>query len=366
MARAFPAAPLLARRLDTQGVSQALGSGVVDSLRHLLAVQAQDHYASLWALGLRTRGTDEAAVETAVRERRIVRSWPMRGTLHLVAADDLRWMLALMASRIIALDSKRIERDFGLHERALDLCREAVVRVLEGGRCLSRPALYVALAERGIDVAGPRGLQILGRLAHEGLLCQGPREDRQPTFVLLDEWIAPQAMPGQDEMLATLARRYIRGHGPASVRDLAWWSGLTLRDAQRAWDLARPYFDVLQQDGIEYGFIESDFIESARPTSQAAVHLLPAFDEYLVGYADRSAMIAPADLRRVVGANGLFNPSVIIGGRVAATWKRTLRKDRVDISWMPLRALTASELKGIARAAKGYGRFLGLPVQLNA
>ena len=353
--------PLLQWRLARQGISSALTDQVAATVRHLLAVQAQDHYASLWALGLRTRGVDESAVEVAVRERRIVRSWPMRGTLHLVAAEDLRWMLALMASRIIALDSKRIERDFGLHERALGPCREAVLRALEGGRCLSRPALYAALAERGIDIAGPRGLQILGRLAHEGLLCQGPREGRQPTFVLLEEWIAPQTAPDQDEALGNLARRYMAGHGPASVRDLAWWSGLTLRDAQRAWDLARPHFDVMQHDGVEYAFVEG-----ALPAGKPAVHLLPAFDEYLVGYADRSAMIAPADLRRVVGANGLFNPSVIIGGRVAATWKRELRKDRVEISCMPLRPMTASELKAITRAARDYGRFLGLPVQLNA
>lgn len=361
MAKASSAPSLLALRLATQGVSRALGVEVVESVRHLLAVQAQDHYASLWALGLRTHEADEVAVETAVRERRIVRSWPMRGTLHLVAAEDLRWMLSLMAARIIALDSKRIEREYGLHDLALGRCRDAVVRVLEGGRSLSRPALYAALAEHGIDVAGPRGLQIIGRLAHEGLICQGPRADKQPSFVLLDEWLPPQPARDRDEALAELARRYIAGHGPASVRDLAWWSGLTLRDAQVAWDLARPAFEVMQVDGIDYAFIANDL-----PVTKPAVHLLPAFDEYLVGYADRSAMIAPADLRRVIGANGLFNPTVIIGGRVAATWKRELRRDRVDISCLPLRALSRSELQAITRAAKDYGRFLGLPVQLSA
>lgn len=353
--------PLLRLRLHRQGIGAPLGRDATETVQHLLAVQAQDPAAAQWALGLRTSGTAEADIERAVQERRIVRSWPMRGTLHLVAAEDLRWMLALMASRIIALDSKRIEREFGLHDQALGHCRDAVERVLEGGRSLSRPALYAALAERGIDVAGPRGLQIIGRLAHEGLICQGPRTDKQPSFVLLEEWLPPQAALDRDEALAKLARRYIAGHGPANVRDLAWWSGLTLRDAQRAWDLARSDFSVMHQDGIEYGFVEND-VSPGKPS----VHLLPAFDEYLVGYADRSAMIASADLRRVIGVNGLFNPTVIIGGRVAATWKRELRKDRVDITCQPLRTLSSSELKAIARAAKDYGRFLGLPVQLNA
>ncbi|GGD51055.1 winged helix DNA-binding domain-containing protein [Pseudoxanthomonas indica] len=360
MARTSAASSLLARRLATQGVSQSLGGSVLESVRHLLAVQAQDHYASLWALGLRTRDADEATVERAVRDRLIVRSWPMRGTLHLVAAEDLRWMLSLMAARIIGLDRARIERDFGLHEQALGRCRDAVVRVLEGGRALSRPTLYAALAARGIDIAGPRGLQILGRLAHEGLICQGPREGKQPTFVLLDEWLAPQPTLDRDEALAMLARRYVAGHGPASVRDLAWWSGLTLSDAQRAWDLARSDLETLQHDGVEYAFVERGLAE-AKP----AIYLLPAFDEYLVGYADRAPMIPPQHHRRVVCANGLFNPTVIIGGRVAATWKRELRKDRVDITLAPLRALNASERKAIARAARDYGRFLGLPVQLD-
>lgn len=353
--------PLLRLRLHRQGIGAPLGRDATEAVQRLLAVQAQDLAASQWALGLRTPGTGEADIDHAILERRIVRSWPMRGTLHLVAAEDLRWMLSLMASRIIALDSKRIEREFGLHDQALGHCRDAVVRVLEGGRSLSRPALYAALADRGIDVAGPRGLQILGRLAHEGLICQGPRADKQPSFVLLEEWLPPQATLDRDQALAELARRYIAGHGPASVRDLAWWSGLTLRDAQVAWDLARPAFEVMQVDGIDYAFVASEL-----PVTQPAVHLLPAFDEYLVGYADRSAMIAPADLRRVIGANGLFNPTVIINGRVAATWKRELRKDRVDITCLPLRALSAGELKAITRAAKDYGRFLGLPVQLTA
>lgn len=351
---------VLRMRLAYQGIRAPLHDDVAATVGHLLAVQAQDHYASLWAVGMRTRGASEGDVEQAIRERRIVRSWPMRGTLHLLAAQDLRWMQRLLATRVMALDAKRIERDHGLDARAIDHCRDVVGKLLQGGHVLSRPALYAGLSQAGIDVAGPRGLQILGRLAHEGWICQGPREGKQPTFVLVDDWLPAQAALDRDEALCTLAERYVRGHGPATVRDLAWWSGLTLRDAQHAWDLARPNFSFINCDGVEYAFIERDL-----PPTKPAIYWLPAFDEYLVGYQDREAMIPSAQLRRVVGANGLFNPTVIVDGRVVGTWKRTLGKSTVTLALSPLDTLSATQTKAIARAAQSYGRFLGLPVQLQ-
>lgn len=350
---------LLALRLAHQGISRARSGDVASTVRHLLAVQAQDHYASLWALGLRTAGITEAEVERAVADRHIVRSWPMRGTLHLLAAEDLRWMLALLASRVVDLDRKRIERDHGLDARTLGKYSDVIQRLLEGGKVMTRPALYEALAAQGITTEGSRGLQILGYLSHVGLLCQGPREGKQSTFVLLEEWLLPQPARDRDDALGELARRYVAGHGPATVRDLAWWSGLTLRDAQCAWDLARADFSTFTHDGIEYAFLDRD-IDVARP----ATYLLPAFDEYLVGFADRGQMIDAANMRRVIGANGLFNPTVVINGRVAATWKRELRKDGVVVTLAPLRGLSATEWKGVAKAAIRYGEFLGLPVQL--
>lgn len=352
--------PVLAMRLAHQGISRALTGDVAATVHHLLAVQAQDHYASLWALGLRTQATTrEADVEQAVADRRVVRSWPMRGTLHLVAAEDLRWLLALLAARVVDLDRKRIERDYGLDARTLGRYTEVIQRLLEGGKAMSRPALYEALAGQGIATEGSRGLQILGHLSHVGVLCQGPRDGKQSTFVLLDDWLAPQPMRDRDEALGELALRYVRGHGPATSRDLAWWAGLTLRDAQRAWELARAEFSTFEHDGTTYSFVERD-ADLGKP----AIFLLPSFDEYLVGFADREAMIAAADLRRVVGINGLFSPTVVIHGRVAATWKRELRKDGVAVTLTPLRALSATELKGAARAVARYGEFLGVPARL--
>lgn len=355
--------PLTQPRLRQQGISTPLGDDPAATVRHLLAVQAQDYYGSLWAVGLRTSGAREADVERAIAERRIVRTWPMRGTLHLVAPEDARWMLALMASRAIARDRARQEREFGLDARTTGRCAEVITRLLEGGRQMTRGALYEALAERKIDTEGQRGLHILGRLAHEGLICQGPREGKQPTFVLLDEWIPETAVLDRDEALAELARRYFAGHGPATVQDLAWWSGLTVRDAQAAVDAAKPALAHRDHEGVRHWFAASAPEPAPAPP---AVHLLPPFDEYLVGYKDRGAALDAAHSRQVIGINGLFNPSLVVDGRVAALWKRTLGRQGATLTLTALRPLRKADRPALTRAAKRYGEFIGLPVTLEA
>lgn len=350
-------------RLHRQGISAPLGDDPAVTVRHLLAVQAQDYYGSLWAVGLRTTGAREADVERAIADGRIVRTWPMRGTLHLVAPEDARWMLALMAGRALDRDRARQERDFGLDARTTRRCAEVITRLLEGGKRMTRGALYEALAERRIETDGPRGLHILGRLAHEGLICQGPREGKQPTFVLLDEWIPPTPPRDRDEALGELARRYFVGHGPATVQDLAWWSGLTLRDAQAAVDIAKPALSPHDHDGARYWFAGV-----AEPPAPAvpAVHLLPPFDEYLVGYKDRSAVLDAAHHRQVIGINGLVSPSLVVDGRVTALWKRSLGRQGATLALTPLQPLRKRDHAPLARAAARYGEFIGQPVAFDA
>lgn len=355
------ASPLALQRLHQQGISAPIPGQIAQTVRHLLAVQAQDYHGALWAIGLRSAGAVEADVEQAIAERRIVRTWPMRGTLHFIAAEDARWMLALMAARTLARDGKRQEREFGLDAKSVASYAELVRRLLEGGRGMTRAALYEALQRKGIATDGQRGLHILGRLAHEGVLCQGPRESRQPTFVLLDDWLPAAPALDREAALAELARRYYAGHGPATVQDLAWWSGLTVRDAQAATASVAGSLSWRDHDGQRHWFGEREDAEAAKPS----IHLLPPFDEYLVGYRDRSAALEPAHVRRVVGINGLFSPSIAIDGRIAATWKRHLRKDGASLVLTALRPLRAADLTGIRRAAARYGRFIGQAVTVS-
>jgi hypothetical protein len=344
-------------RLGTQGVSLPRFDTPESVVSWLGAVQAQDWYGSLWAVGSRMRTATESTIEQAIADGSIVRTWPMRGTLHFVAPADVRWMLQLLASRVVAANRARLERDYGLDETMLKRARKVVEKALRGGQPMARGDLYAALDAGGIGNERMRGPDVTGWLAQQGVICGGPRAGRQPTFVLLDAWVASTPSKTRDEALHALALRYFRSHGPATAQDLAWWSGLTVKDAQLAAALAEPELQVLDVAGKRY--LHGD---TAEPMSAGGVHLLAPFDEYLVGYRDRSAAVEPALTRQVIGINGLVNASVLVDGKVVGTWKRVLGRDRVSIEVAPFRALRRGEQAPLKRAMKRYAAFIGKPL----
>lgn len=343
---------LTARRLHAQGISAPAAASPADAVRHLGAMQAQDYHAALWAVGLRTQGATRAQVEDAIQRGEIVRTWPMRGTLHLLAREDVRWMVALLAPRVQAANAARIARDLGLDATTLARGRHVVEHALAAGTPVARSALYACMDAAGFASAHQRGLHLLNWLAHEGAICQGPRHGKQPTFVLMDAWVPPGAPLARDEALHRLALRYLQGHGPATTADLAWWSGLTQKDALRALELAGSALEKETHDGITWWWRA----DAPLPARSRAIHLLPAFDEYLIGYRDRTPVLDAAHARRVIGINGLVAATAIVQGRVAATWKRA---GDSDVALDPLRALADAEHEGIRRAARRWRRFLG-------
>jgi hypothetical protein len=343
-------------RLRRQAIADPRFDTPADVVRWFGAMQAQDYLGASWAVGLRMRDATQASVEQAIADRSIVRTWPMRGTLHFVAADDVRWMQALLAPRVIARDRARIERDFGLDSATLKRCRRIVDKALADGTPVTRSALYAALDAGGIASAGQRGLHVTGRLAHEGVLCLGPRAGKQPTFVLLDAWLPATPDKSRDEALAELARRYFASHAPATVQDFAWWSGLTVKEAQAGIALAQA--DLVRDDTARATYWRT--CDAVQPAPPGSVHLLPPFDEYLVGYKDRSAALDPAFGRAVIGINGLVNASIVVDGRVVGTWKRSVGKDTVTIAPTLLAAIKRSATTAIKREARRYGAFLGV------
>jgi hypothetical protein len=245
-------------------------------------MQAQDFGAAKWAVGLRTRGTTDATIETAIANREFLRSWPMRGTLHFVAPEDLAWMLELTAERTIRGAATRLGQ-LGIDDRALARARELAVEHLAGGRVLDRPSLQSAFEAGGLDTSGQRGTYFLWHLSISRVIVFGPRIGKLHSFVLLDEWVTQPRRLERDEALAEFARRYFTSHGPATVRDFAWWSSLTLADARRGLSIARDTLDALVVDGTEY------FLARDARSATSGLHLLPGFDEYILGYQDRSA-----------------------------------------------------------------------------
>lgn len=352
--------PITSRRLHSQRIASPIPDTPSEVVKHLGAVQAQDYSAALWAVGLRTKDATQANVEQAIARGEIIRTWPMRGTLHLIAPEDVRWMLSLMAARTITLNAARIEREYGLDTKTLTQCRKIIARALADGQPQTRGVLYAALEKAGQSASAQRSLHILGRLAMEGMICQGPRIGKQPSFVLLDAWVPKSTELSREQALGELALRYFHSHGPATVHDLAWWSGLTLKDVQTALTLAKSF---LQQEAIDDAVYWFNPDIAKMSTEAAGVHLLPAFDEYLVGYKDRSAALDPAHTRQVVGLNGLYAPNIAIEGRVAGIWKRSLDKQGTALSITELRPLKKHEHAAIAVAAERLGRFLDSPVR---
>jgi hypothetical protein len=348
------------RRLSNQHVTAEKFDRPEDVVRWMGALQAQDYLQAVWALGLRTTSGRLADVEQALEDGKIIRTWPMRGTLHFIPPEDARWMLSLSASRLLAADQRRMKQldlNVDIMARCMDLFRE----VLSGGKRLSRPEMMSVLEGAGISTNGQRGYHILWYTAQSGVIYVGPTQNKQQTFGLLDELVPDARDLPRDEALAELARRYFSSHGPATVHDFAWWAGITVSDARRGLEAAKSGLVSDTLEGREYWMIEG-----VSPVARNDVYLLPGFDEFLLGYKDRSAVLASEHAQNVVpGNNGMFLPMIVAGGEVVGTWKRAIKKKGVDITLHPF--VSADHLSDrVAEAAQAFADFVGLPLSLSA
>lgn len=346
-------------RLRNQQIASTWFTGAEQVVSWLGAVQAQDYAGAQWSVGLRLPGSRAEDVDRAIAGRRIVLTWALRGTLHLVAAADVRWMLALLAPRVISGRASRY-RQLGLDEGDFSACERVLERALEGGRRLSRRAVLSSLEAAGISTDGQRGYHLLGRAGLDGVICFGPMEGRQQTFVLLDEWVPRSGPVARETALGQLALRYFASHGPATLQDFAWWSGLTAADARSGIAAAGP--DLHRETAGGLVSWRADAVQSRPPASPFAV-LLPAYDEYILGYRDRTHAIDRRDLGRVRLVNGLALP-ILVDGRVRGTWRRTFKKDAVRISLRFLDPPDGDEQLATVAAAERYGRFVGRPVEI--
>jgi hypothetical protein len=323
-------------RLVAQRIAGPPLPTAAETVRWLTAVQAQDYPGALTSVALRTEGASRADVEQSMDTGEVVRSWPMRSTLHLVAAEDLGWLLELCGPRVLAGAATRRAR-LGLTEADTGRARELAVAALSGGGRLPRPALLKVLDDGGVATTGQRGYHLLWYLAQTGTLCLGPTAGGEQLFVLTADWIAtPRRLEG-DEALAELAVRFFRGHGPATVADLARWSGLTLTAVRAGLALVRPQLAALDVDGTEHLLDPAtpDLLAGLRREARE-VFLLPGFDEYVLGYGDRSSILDPAFADRIApGGNGIFRPTVVSDGRIVGTWRRTGKGARRAVATEP-------------------------------
>jgi hypothetical protein len=318
------------------------------------AIQAQEYTHAKWALGLRSPGATDATIERALADGEILRTHPMRMTIHFVAPADIRWLLALLAPRMIQRAAKRWQ-DLGLDPKTFGKFQAVLARALAGGKHLSRHELVPIMKRAGISVEGQRMPHLLGRAEIDGLICSGARKGKQSTFALLDERVPKQSSRTREASLAELARRYFTTRGPATLQDFIWWSGLTAADAKAAIAHADKHIARETIAGTTYWLATAT---SSRVPAQA--YLLPMYDEYAVAYRDRSAIGSAPARPKNFGEATLLAPTIVVGGEVVGTWARTIDK-QVAITLSPWRKLTVKERALVERAADRFATFLGVP-----
>ncbi|QGN47949.1 winged helix DNA-binding domain-containing protein [Micromonospora sp. WMMC415] len=326
------------------------------------AMQAQDLASGMWSLGVRLPELRHSDVHAALERREALRTWPMRGTLHLVPPRDARWMLELTGVRVRTAEATR-RAQLGLTEVEAERAVAVLGGALVGGGRLTRAQCLATLEAAGIGTTGQRGYHLLSHASLTGVTCLAPNVGAEQTFVLLDEWAPGQHRPERDEALATLAHRYVRSHGPVTAREFAGWTGLTLTDARRGFAAAGDAVAPVLVDG-ETAMVDPVLLDTApRPVDDLLV--LPGFDEYLLGYRDRSLMVDPAHTNAIVpGGNGVFQATVVRGGRVVGTWKRTIDKARVTVTVAPLAPLDDRVRARVERALARYATFLDRSLRL--
>lgn len=343
-------------RLHTQHLSASTFKDPADIVHYMGAVQAQDYAGAKWAIGQRLVGVNDDLIEKAFTNGDIIRTHVMRPTWHFVSPKDIRWMLELTAPRVQAIASFR-HRQLKLDKDIFAKCEKALIKALEGGRQLARNDVAVALQQAGVDTDEQRFVHIMMEMELIGLVCSGGRQGKQFTYALLDERVPKTKTPERDDALAVLAERYFTAHGPATLQDYVWWSGLTVADAKAGLEMIKNKLTSDEFDGNTYWFTTQ---QSAQKNKTGAALLLPNYDEYIVSYKDRSAAIESANINKTDPRGTIFNNTVVVNGLIIGTWKHTFKKDKVVVEINPFKALSKASEASITSAVKRYAKFLGM------
>lgn len=353
---------ILGLRLSNHHISSDAGLGPDEVVSKLGSMQAQDYFSALWAIGLRSReGTCIQDVEKAVEDRWIVRTWLNRGTVHFSNASDTKWMLDLFSAGLSKIASKR-DTNLGLTEGLIKEVERVFVEALGFHEILTRQQMYDVMETTGVATRQVNlGYHMLYRAAWDGLICFGPQKDRKQTFVRMDKWLPETEKPGREEALAEIALRYFSSHGPATLHDFAWWSGLKISESRKAIELNSRTLSMEETDSSEYFWLN----KTANAFDNDRADLLPAFDEYLVGYSDRSAIFDGTSKEKVIHQNGTFRPVILLGGKVAGTWTAKKSGPAILVKTNLFVDVDSKEKDDIKETVQRYGDFLQSDVSIR-
>ena len=347
---------LIRRRLANQRLSRSEFDTPGDVVAWLGAMQSQDYSGAKWAIGLRASVTD-ADVDKACDEGSIIRTHILRQTWHFVARDDIRWLLALSGPRVNAVNA-HYYRKMELDERTFTRSRDVIERALRDEQHLTRPELKAALARARIVADGPRLAFLIMRAELDAVVCSGPRRGNQLTYALLEERVPRAKRMDRDGALAELARRYFTSHGPATLKDYVWWSGLTVRDAKAGIELAASALTREDVDGLTYWSVDGP---APRALRSPTAHLLPNYDEYLIAHKDRHLVVSPGSGDGVTRIKDPFVHHVIVDGKLAGSWMRTVGGRSIAVECSIYARPRAEIGRAIDLAVTRLGRFMEKP-----
>jgi hypothetical protein len=348
-------------RLASQRIAASGQSSAREVVGWMGAMQAQDYAMAKWAVGIRIPNARETDVDAAINAGEIFRIHLLRPTWHFVSADDIHWMLALTAPHIKASLKSR-HSELGLSEADFIGCRRAIEKALGGGRHLTREALFSELERENIAADYSHAYHLVVEAELDGILCSGAAQNGKPTYALLEERCPkPQPVP-RVEALARLAHKYFSSHGPATLRDFIWWSGLPTRDARQALEIVKAGLMYETSDSQTYWFSGQALASSA---GEHPAVLLPAYDEFIISYADRGASLSDLAFKQAISSNGIFRPVIVVDGIVAGLWKRSQSKSKVVVEMQLFQPADNIQPGDLEKAASAYSRFLDKRLEIR-
>lgn len=347
--------PIANIRLISQKIVKTEFKSAKELVGWMGAIQAQDFNMAKWAIGLRLINSAEQNVVSAIDSGEIIRTHLLRPTWHFVSADDIYWMIELTAPRIKAAQKSR-EKQLELTEKIFKKCNSIIEKTLGYGYHATRKELVSELKKAKIETDNNRASHILFNAELEGIICSGKMKESQTTYALLSERVSKIQSFNKNEALFKLAVKYFKSHCPATLQDFIWWSGLSVADAKHALEMIKNDFISEKINTKEYWFANS-FSELKK--YKESIFLLPAFDEFLISYKDRSASVLAGNEGKVFSNNGIFWPTIVINGQVAGIWKREIKKGKLLITIKFFDENHKISNGNLEKAAEKLGRFLG-------
>lgn len=319
------------------------------------AMQAQDYNMAKWAIGLRLPASTDEIIQEAINNGEVLRTHILRPTWHFVSAEDIYWMLELTAPRMKTLQRGR-QKELGLTQRILAKSNSIIAKALSGGKHLSREELMALLEKSGIDTGNQKSYHLMHTAELNGIVCSGKINEKKQTYALLEERVQKTKSLTREEALARLAQKYFTSHCPATLQDFTWWSGLSAIDARHALEMVKNNF-ISETIGAQTYWLTNSF--SIPETNKTSVYLLPAYDEFIISYKDRSAVLPLEHNRKAVSNNGLFRPVILVNGKVTGLWKRTFVKDTVIVEAQFFEKTGKTISGAVEKESIKLGRFLG-------